>query len=413
MAALPMTARDVFRLTWRQRLQFDPVIALARATGIWKYPIEASGDLETMQRRDMIYWLYKAQYPVTRAVRGSGLERYFARRHEATLPMGFRVMAELEMSSAGDLMDHRYLERSASSLYADVDDALFGVDISMANLECVVVPGASRDLSIATDAAPELCFGDPSFDAVRGRFSFLTTANNHSLDAGEAGVHSTLAALRQRGVASHGTNETAADAVRATILERNGILVGVISHTFGLNAHDPPPLKPWIVNRTRLNNRLETIDLTSVDQQLASCMSAGVDFVVAHLHWGMEHEYYPRPEQLRVAHRLAESGCDLIIGHHPHVVQPYELYRPTRDVDRLVPIFYSLGNLVNPFSDPRFRLGRIARVRIAKGTRGDGRTRTYVASVGSRDVFQEIDEAARVLRIVPASPAQTRGLPFE
>jgi poly-gamma-glutamate synthesis protein (capsule biosynthesis protein) len=62
-----------------------------------------------------------------------------------------------------------------------------------------------------------------------------------------------------------------------------------------------------------------------------------VDFIVVQLHWGMEFEMYPRPEQLEVAHHIAELGADAIIGHHPHVLQPVEVYHGK-------PILYSLGN---------------------------------------------------------------------
>ena len=122
------------------------------------------------------------------------------------------------------------------------------------------------------------------------------------------------------------------------------------------------------------------------------------------LHWGLEHEAYPRPRQLDVAHHLAEMGFDIILGHHPRVVQPMEAYRTRRDPDRVVPIFYSLGNLVNPFSHPAFRVGGVARIELAKGVCPDGATRTYVERASRAETFQEIDERRRTPRIVQRQP---------
>jgi hypothetical protein len=84
----------------------------------------------------MIYWLYKAQYPLIHATKGSGLEEFFRaqRKVEWSLPAGFHAEAELSLASTGDLMDHPYLARSRGTLYCEIEDLLFGADISTANL---------------------------------------------------------------------------------------------------------------------------------------------------------------------------------------------------------------------------------------------------------------------------------------
>ena len=230
---------------------------------------------------------------------------------------------------------------------------------------------------------------------------------NHTLDAGEAGVHSTVERLTTEGIAFNGINETAAQADVATLLHRNGMTVALISHTFGLNGKRPPADKPWLVNRTNLNAEVDAVDFRQFERQIRYARQHQADLVVALLHWGMEHEYYPRPAQLAVAHHLAELGVDVIIGHHPHVVQPMESYRTRRDPARVVPIYYSLGNLITPFSHPAFRLSAVALIRAAKGTCGDGAIRTYVTQADNSPVFQEIDTEARTiwLRLAKASPA--------
>jgi poly-gamma-glutamate synthesis protein (capsule biosynthesis protein) len=227
----------------------------------------------------------------------------------------------------------------------------------------------------------------------------MATACNHSLDYGEEGITSTIEALRSNRIAFHGVNESERDAGEPTVVDVKGIRIGVISYAFGLNAKKPPATRPRIVNRMRLNASPEDVDFSLVDRQLARCKELGVDFVVAQLHWGMEYELYPRPEQIALAHHLAEMGVDAIFGHHPHVVQPYEHYRTQRDPLRVVPIFYSLGNLTNPFSAPILCKSAVARLSLAKGVLQDGTPRTYVQNAEVHEVVQEADHVARTLSL--------------
>lgn len=182
--------------------------------------------------------------------------------------------------------------------------------------------------------------------------------------------------LRHRAIAWSGVNETEHDAGQATILVRNGIRLGVVSATFGLDGKKPPASRPNIVDRTNLNAPAGAVDWSSHERQLARCRDAQVDFVVARLHSGMEHELYPRPSQVEVAHHLAETGVDAIFGHHAHVIQPADYYRTRRDPGRVVPIFYSLGKLVTPFSAPFLCKSLVARLALVKGRTTDGATRT-------------------------------------
>jgi poly-gamma-glutamate synthesis protein (capsule biosynthesis protein) len=406
-ARLPWTAKDIFKLSPKEWLIYNGTIAFHMATGLWRYPVPTSGDMETMTRRDLIYWVYKARFPLTRAVRNSGLEAFFEEqsRFRWALPAGFAPSAEIELSAVGDLMNHQFLPNSADCLYQATAETIFGVDVSMANLECVVYPQGTAAFEITTSEAPPIYYGQKHFEAAKGPagrgYAFMATANNHSLDCGEDGVVSTIRALKEAGIAQHGMNETESDSRSATILEKKGVRLGLISHTFGLNAKKPPKDKPWIVNRAHLNGKLGEVDFSRIEAQIRFAREKKVDAIIAQLHWGLEHEYYPRPEQLEVARHLAELGVDILIGHHPHLIQPMECYRTRRDPDRVVPIFYSLGNLTTPFSHPAFRRSAVARVRLAKGTARDGSTRAYVKSAGMLEVYQEIDEGNQKLRLVP------------
>lgn len=402
-ASIARTPRESCRFPLHQAIAFDGLCALARLTGVWDPPPRASGDLEEMGFLDKAFWLYKSSRPVRRAERGSGLEAYFARpKPAALLPAAFAVSDELRLSAVGDLMPHPYLAGSAATLYPHVASAIFEVDLAMANLECVVAP-RSEAVRISVDKGPVVGMDPAAFDVVATgptrAYEFMAAACNHSLDLGEAGVASTVEALRGRGIAFHGVNDREEDAARATLLQRDGFRVAVVAHTFGLNAYRPPEHRPTIVNRTRLNAHVDEIDFSLLRAQLAHAAAERADFTIVQLHWGLEFELYPRPAQLAVAHRIAELGADLIVGHHPHVVQPMELYRTQRDADRYVPIYYSLGNLTNPFAMPWMSRSAIARVRLARGRRPGGATKTYVREASTIEVDQHADDAARTLSL--------------
>jgi poly-gamma-glutamate synthesis protein (capsule biosynthesis protein) len=404
--ALPRTPRDLFKFRRWEAILFDGLIAFFKVTRKWKYPVRANGDLERMTFLDKVYWLYKASNPIGTARRGSGLEAFFRTQagHLWRLPEGLKVSHEQSLSAVGDLIDHPFLAHSSDTLYRNVSEIVFGADIAMANLECPILPGASGRFEFNTRSGPPLYYGRETFDVVKGygnrKFAFLAAACNHSLDFGAEGVDSTIRVLREAGIAFHGINET--EDAAATVLDRNGIRTGVIAFTFGLNAHRPPPERPLIVNRMELNETPEKIDFRLMERQLRQCRDAGVDFVVAHLHWGLEHELYPTPEQVRVAHHMAELGVDAIVGHHPHVVQPMEFYRTRRDPNRVVPVFYSLGNLINAFSAPFLCRSLVARIELAKGLWTDGSVRTYVKRATASAVIQVAGRVQRKLALEPA-----------
>lgn len=395
---------DVMRLGRAERVLFGSILGLCKALGIWRYPVRRSGDVETMSLLDKAYWMHKASQPICRARCGAGLEEHF--RNAAQTPWDPPVLleseAELTLSAVGDLISHPFLANSADSLYTEVQELIFGADVAMANMECVIQPDSARPLEFSSKSGPSLCLDGRSFDVIKGfrgrNFDFMSLASNHSLDLGADGVRSTQKALQQSAIAFHGTNETAQQARDALILECGAVRLGLLAFTFGLNGHAPPQAHPNLVNRTNLNDG-ERADLTLLEAQLAHCRASQADFVVAQLHWGLEHEMYPTPEQVALAHHLAELGIDAVVGHHPHVVQPMEAYRTQRDPNRVVPIFYSLGNLTTPFSAPFLTESAVARFHLVKGRTQDGSPRTYVGSASQHRVVQQADPKHRRLHL--------------
>jgi poly-gamma-glutamate synthesis protein (capsule biosynthesis protein) len=397
---LPHDPRAAMQFGRRDAFVYDSLCKLAAVSGVWRYPAPRSGDLEEMTFLDKVYWVYKGSSPVRRAEKSSGLESFFATQCPVSeLPNGFDPASSVRICAVGDLMNHPYLARS-SGLFDEIEGVLFGADIATANLECVVVePRETLAIDLDVKAGPPLAMSHDAFKTVASRFHFLATACNHSIDFGAPGVSSTIAAIRDAGVAFHGVNESEPDAARATLLERNGIRIAFLSHTFGTNAHPKPADRPWIVNHTRLNRRVADIDFDLLQRQLAHCRAQAADFVIAQLHWGMEFEMYPRRTQVEVARHIAEMGVDAIVGHHPHVLQPAEYYRTSRDPNRIVPIYYSLGNLTTPFAIPYMCRSGIADLTLSRGRSATGERRTYVARSEIHEVEQTCDPATRQLRL--------------
>ncbi|MFG2498137.1 CapA family protein [Streptomyces sp. NPDC048441] len=158
-----------------------------------------------------------------------------------------------------------------------------------------------------------------------------STASNHTLDHGPAGVTRTLNTLDKAGLRHTGSARDAAEAGKPLITEVKGVKVAQIAFAFGFNGREVPKDKPWIVNQNKF-------DAIAAAEKKAR--GAGADVVILSIHWGRENQPNASSSQLRLARRIArETGINLVIGHHAHVVQPMEKVDGTW-------IAYGLGNQV-------------------------------------------------------------------
>ena len=166
-----------------------------------------------------------------------------------------------------------------------------------------------------------------------------STASNHSMDQGSRGLTRTLAALDADHIGHAGTAATPAAASRPQILDVHGIRVGHLSYTYGLNGGTPPPDGTWMVNVID--------DGRAILSAAHELRRRGADVVVLSLHWGIEYQHIPTSKQRAIAKQLlASPDIDLIIGHHAHVVQPFERIRGKW-------VVYGLGNLIARHQKPR------------------------------------------------------------
>lgn len=166
-------------------------------------------------------------------------------------------------------------------------------------------------------------------------FDCLTTANNHSLDTGIDGLEKTIDKMDEVGISHVGTHKKAEE--RYIIKNVKGIKVAVLSYAYGFNGND------YNLDEKELE-KLNYLDEEKIEEDIKSARKRA-DLVLVYPHRGIEYQSYPSNDQVILAHKMANWGADLIIGNHPHVVQPAEFYK-TKD-GREVFIGYALGNLIS------------------------------------------------------------------
>lgn len=247
-------------------------------------------------------------------------------------------------------------------MFADVRPLIAGADLALCHEEVpFAAPGAPLRSYPVFAAPPAVApwIASMGWDA-------CTTASNHALDQGFDGLVRTADLLEQAGVAHVGTFRTAAERRRPVVLTTDeGVRVGVVAGTYGLNGFPLPEGRAWSVSM---------LDIEDLLAQARAARTAGADVVVVHLHAGYEYDALPSPEQVDAVDRLTRSGeVDLVLGEHAHVVQPITRVNGTW-------VVYGMGNLVAQQEVTRPSTYRGLLARFAFVERPDGRFEVQRAS---------------------------------
>lgn len=159
----------------------------------------------------------------------------------------------------------------------------------------------------------------------RAGFSAMTIANNHLLDCGREGVRETLETLAGQGIKAIGGGLDEASAHKAAIFETRGGRIGLLGYYWN--------------RRTAADGDLpgSARDLPELVERDIERLKRRVDRVAVMVHWGVPYRRQPLAEDRMKAHHFIDCGADIVIGHHPHIIQPLEVYRGR-------PIFFSIGN---------------------------------------------------------------------
>jgi poly-gamma-glutamate synthesis protein (capsule biosynthesis protein) len=171
----------------------------------------------------------------------------------------------------------------------------------------------------------------------------VSTANNHARDQRARGVEYTLDHLEENGILAVGTGKTEEEAHAGQVIERNGTRFGFLAYTYDANNGNHKDTDP----------RICVLDIDRMRQDV-SALRMRADVILVSMHAGTEYEPKPNPQQIEFARAAVDAGAAAVIGHHPHVRQPMELYNHA-------PIFYSLGNLVfDQFQRKETQVGSLA-----------------------------------------------------
>ncbi len=265
-------------------------------------------------------------------------------------------LIHIEVVQSGKQDDGSY---NFDHLYDEIKDDIMAADIAVVNQETIL---GGKELKYSGYPA----FNSPTEigDSLTGvGFDVVLHATNHTMDKGLKGVTNTFDHWRNHpDITLLGINETEEDKETIPIIEKNGIKIAMLNYTYGLNGYKIPKDKPFLVNM---------LDKKEMEKDIKKARELA-DFVIVYPHWGTEYVYQPISTQRELVDFYYELGVDLVIGTHPHVIQPVEWITSESGHNMLV--YYSLGNFLSYQKEPARMLGGMAHVTITKDD-----TDTYIS----------------------------------
>jgi len=234
----------------------------------------------------------------------------------------------VSLLAVGDIMFSRNVARvveknGADCFFSKVDGIFRQSDITIGNLENPISnKGVPNPENISNFRA------SPKVACALKRFTILTLANNHIFDFGSPAIEETIKVLNQQGVIAMGVGKKAEEARRSVIITRKGVRFGFLNYT-SMCAK---------TNHCRGYTLASLKPLSNAKRDISN-LKRYVNFIIVSLHFGYAGVMYPSPEAIDQARALIDSGANLIIGHHPHILQGVERYRHGF-------ILYSLGDFI-------------------------------------------------------------------
>ncbi|HDP70538.1 MAG TPA: CapA family protein [Actinobacteria bacterium] len=242
------------------------------------------------------------------------------------------VPKELTVIAVGDVLLDRQVGEMIKKYgidepFSDVTKILTSADVTIANLECALsTRGTKADKEYTFRGHPSWAIGikNAGIDAV-------SLANNHSLDFGTEALRDTINILDEYGIYHAGAGMNSSKALLPAMMEINEKKASFLAFSYIIpNGFLPSSTRAGIAH-ARSPYALVTNGIKDAKENS--------DFVIVSFHWGVEYEDYPIKSQIELAHLAIDAGADLVVAHHPHVIQGIEIYK-----DKL--IAYSLGDFV-------------------------------------------------------------------
>jgi poly-gamma-glutamate capsule biosynthesis protein CapA/YwtB (metallophosphatase superfamily) len=273
----------------------------------------------------------------------------------------------ITISAVGDLMCHsvqfQYAETQKDTfnfdpVYRIVKPYLSIADFTVGNLETVVAGKAKRYSGYPLFNSP-----DEYINALKiAGFDLLFTANNHALDRGEYGVLRTIEIINKNKINYDGTFVSQRDRDSIRIFNIKGIKVAFLAYTYGTNGNIVPKEKPYLINK---------IDFNLIQKDIQEAKIKNSDVVLVYFHFGTEYKREPDNYQKIVVDSTIKYGADIIIGSHPHVIEPMKMFKTNNGSLDSGLVAYSLGNF---FTNQRWRYsdcGMILNISITKNYKTD------------------------------------------
>jgi poly-gamma-glutamate synthesis protein (capsule biosynthesis protein) len=273
----------------------------------------------------------------------------------------------ISVSFVGDLMCHStqfnyaYVEEDSfdfNGVFSEVKEYLSTSDFTIGNLETVFAGKEQGYSGYPFFNAPD----DFLFALEEAGFDFLITANNHALDQGEKGVRRTIKKLDDLGLKHTGSFLSEKERTSYKLNSINGIKVAILAYSYGTNDVPIPKGKDYLIN---------LIDTTLIKEDMFNVKKLNPDVTLVYFHFGEEYQRKPDSFQEDVVQKTIEYGADIIIGSHPHVIQPVNYFKTMNGNIDTGFIAYSLGNFI---SNQRWRytdVGVILTMDISKNVSTD------------------------------------------
>lgn len=242
---------------------------------------------------------------------------------------------KLSLIMAGDTLIHNSVYNDAyigndkydfNYMFEEIKPIVQNYDLAFYNQE-TIIGGQELGLSTYPRFNSPWEIGDALINA---GFNLVSLANNHSLDKGELGIINSNNYWKTKEVMVSGTYNSFESQNEIIIKTKNNISYSLLSYTTHTNGLKPPTGKEYLVNI--YNKEKVTSDIRQLRDK--------VDVIIVSMHWGEEYNHRPNEEQINIANYLASLEVDIIIGHHPHVIQPITFINDTL-------VIYSLGNFIS------------------------------------------------------------------
>lgn len=239
---------------------------------------------------------------------------------------------KMSLFAVGDVLIHESVYKDAYNngkydfhkMFTDIEPIMKKYDLKYCNQESTIGGSALGISGYPSFNAPDE-IGD---EVVNLGFNLISLANNHAMDKGEDAIHYSNSYWKTKNVITAGSYENMEERDRIRVYEKNGIKYAFLAYTTSLNGGAPK--KEYLVNMYSATKAKK--DIEAVKDQ--------VDVIIVSMHWGEEYTNTPTESQKQIAEYLSSLGVNLIIGSHPHVVQPVTYINDTL-------VIYSLGNFIS------------------------------------------------------------------